>query len=187
MFAHDKEKIVKIKARECVTDCKLYLNDLSLDIRGPKEDEAFAVDPVLAKNIRRGNTLIEVMGNQGTEIVFGRKGLPKFFDLSVEFVDPDTRYDDSYLPVVKQNLKNYQLAGPLKAMLSGHQVEVIKTLKANGENASISWCPAPVNAWVIASKNVGLIYRQREDIERWNDSSHSFANEIAEVWFDKVE
>jgi hypothetical protein len=35
----------------------------------------------------------------------------------------------------KRNHKNYQLAGPLKAVLEGHQVEIIKTLKANGENA----------------------------------------------------
>jgi hypothetical protein len=35
--------------------------------------------------------------------------------------------------------KNYILAGPLKAILEGHQVEVLKTLKANGENVQVSW------------------------------------------------
>jgi hypothetical protein len=30
--------------------------------------------------------------------------------------------------------KNYILAAPLKAILDGHKVEVVKTLKANGEN-----------------------------------------------------
>jgi len=30
--------------------------------------------------------------------------------------------------------KNSILAGPLKAMLEGKKVEVLKTLKANGEN-----------------------------------------------------
>jgi len=30
--------------------------------------------------------------------------------------------------------KNAILAGPLKAILDGYQVEVLKTLKANGEN-----------------------------------------------------
>ena len=35
--------------------------------------------------------------------------------------------------------KNYILAGPLKALLEGHQIEVLKTLKANGENVQVSW------------------------------------------------
>jgi hypothetical protein len=30
--------------------------------------------------------------------------------------------------------KNYILAGPLKAMLEGDEVEVLKTLKVNGKN-----------------------------------------------------
>jgi hypothetical protein len=30
--------------------------------------------------------------------------------------------------------KNYILAGALRAMLEGNKVEVVKTLKANGEN-----------------------------------------------------
>jgi hypothetical protein len=42
-------------------------------------------------------------------------------------------------------------------------VEVIKTLKANGENAQISYNP-DVKAWVISSKNIGLVARKREDI-----------------------
>jgi hypothetical protein len=52
--------------------------------------------------------------------------------------------------------KNYILAGPLKAILDGHKVEVVKTLKANGENVQVSW-NEEVQAWVICSKNVGLI------------------------------
>lgn len=38
-----------------------------------------------------------------------------------------------------------------KAMLEGHKVEVIATLKANGENTQISYVPA-IDAWSIASK-----------------------------------
>ena len=52
--------------------------------------------------------------------------------------------------------KNFILAGPLKAILEGNQVEVIKTLKANGENVQVSWNP-DIEAWIICSKNVGLV------------------------------
>jgi hypothetical protein len=37
-------------------------------------------------------------------------------------------------------------------------VEIIKTLKANGENAQVSWNP-DVKAWVICSKNVAILAR----------------------------
>ena len=52
--------------------------------------------------------------------------------------------------------KNFILAGPLKSMLAGNKVEVLKTLKANGENVQVSWND-DAEAWVICSKNVALI------------------------------
>lgn len=99
----------------------------------------------------------------------GRKGLNKFFDLCYEFISPTERFLDEKLSVVKQNLKNYIMAGALKSILSGFQVEVIKTLKANGENAQVSW-NSVVKAWVIASKNVGMLARTREDVEKADPS-----------------
>ena len=56
------------------------------------------------------------------------------------------------------------MAAPLKAMLSGNKVEIVKTLKANGENAQISF-NSRADAWVIASKNVGLVARKKEDLQ----------------------
>lgn len=82
--------------------------------------------------------------------------------------------------------KNYILAGPLKAILDGHQVEVVKTLKANGENVQVSW-NEDVEAWVICSKNVGLIAQKRGDIDRNNSDRFVFAKEMAHVWFDILE
>ena len=59
--------------------------------------------------------------------------------------------------------KNYILAGPLKAIKEGHKVEVLKTLKANGENVQVSWNKR-VQAWVVCSKNVGLIAQTRQHV-----------------------
>ena len=82
--------------------------------------------------------------------------------------------------------KNHILAGPLKAMLAGNKVEVVKTLKANGENVQISW-NSEVEAWIICSKNVGLIAQYRDDIDTYKSDRFVFAKEMAHVWFDYLE
>ena len=93
----------------------------------------------------------------------GRKGLPKFFDMRVEFIDKATRRDMQQLKVEERNHLIFQMGGALKGILQGHQVEIIKTVKANGENAQVSWNP-DISAWIICSKNVGIVIRMIEDI-----------------------
>ena len=58
------------------------------------------------------------------------------------------------------------MAPVLKALKEGNQVQVLKTLKANGENVQISFCEL-INSWVICSKNVALVARSREDIKSY--------------------
>ena len=84
--------------------------------------------------------------------------------------------------------KNYILAGPLKALMEGHRIEVLKTLKANGENVQVSWCER-VQSWIVCSKNVGLMARNRQDIDcaNYNKDRFTFAREMAHVWFDKLD
>ena len=66
------------------------------------EDETYALDPILFKNIRRGNTLVAQQTPGGkNKIIMGRKGLNKFFDLHFEFISPENRYEDQKLSVVK--------------------------------------------------------------------------------------
>ena len=66
--------------------------------------------------------------------MLARKGLEKFFDLRYEFISPEQRFDDGKMSVEHHMQKNYILGGPLKALYEGCQIEVLKTLKANGEN-----------------------------------------------------
>ena len=84
--------------------------------------------------------------------------------------------------------KNYILAGPLRALMEGHRIEVLKTLKANGENVQVSW-NNQVQAWVICSKNVALIAQNREHANSNNYTAprFAFAREMANVWFDKID
>ena len=84
--------------------------------------------------------------------------------------------------------KNYILAGPLRAILEGHRIEVLKTLKANGENVQVSY-NATTQSWIICSKNVGLMAQTREQVDcaNYNKDRFTFAREMAHVWFDKLD
>lgn len=70
----------------------------------------------------------------------------------------------------------------MKAILEGHSVEIVKTLKANGENAQVSYL-RELDCWVIASKNTGLLARTRADIDKYDTSMYQFPMEMAECWF----
>lgn len=85
----DRAGLVKEKLRECPIDPRITIKDLMLDTKGPLEDKVYAQDPELSRNVRRGNTLLEIKQEDGTfKHVIGRKGLVKFFDLAIEYVDP---------------------------------------------------------------------------------------------------
>ena len=139
------------------------------------------------KNIRRGNTILSIKDNDGKKrLSHGRKGLEKFFDMRWEFISKEDRYNDSVIvnPIHHME-KNYILAEPLREILKGHEVEILKTLKANGENVQISWSEA-VHAWVICSKNVGLVAETIEDVDYYTADRYTFAAEMAVVWFDTL-
>lgn len=61
------------------------VNDMSLRVKASAEDEAFAGNPELWLNFRRGNTLVELYDpldyNRLLKVVVARKGLTKFFDI----------------------------------------------------------------------------------------------------------
>jgi hypothetical protein len=145
---------------------------------------------VLVKNIRRGNTLIKRYNQDQTHHFFvGRRGLMKFFDLRLPFISREERNClniKNYAEDLHQE-KNYILGPVLKAIAQGSEVQVYKTLKANGENVQVSYSKE-IGAWVIASKNVGLLARTREEIKLYNGKNDGdrfyFAQLMAKVWFD---
>ena len=130
----DNTAIVKAVANESANH-SIHLVDLKLNVQGPIEDEVYALNPVLIKNIRRGNTILRLDNAESeSEYILGRKGLEKFFDLRYEFISPAQRFKDEAMSVDHHMQKNYILAGPMKALMEGQRIEVLKTLKANGEN-----------------------------------------------------
>ena len=115
----------------------------------------------------------------------------KFFDLRIQYISATER---NGLPVKSENEllhqeKNYILAGPLRSIVQGYEVEVFKTLKANGENVQISFCKA-IDCWLICSKNVALLARQADHIDIYKKlpekDRYTYAVEIAQVWFEKL-
>ena len=157
--------IVKSNINQSEAMPHVTLIDLKLNVFGPVEDQVYAAFPLLIKNIRRGNTILkyyEPGQNPGdSKYSFGRKGLEKFFDLRYEMISPEQRTDDQCLEDEHHMQKNFILGGPLKTILEGSQVEVLKTMKANGENVQVSW-NKDIQAWVICSKNVGLVAQTRQ-------------------------
>jgi hypothetical protein len=97
------------------------IGDVSLEAKGPEEDELFAKDAFLWVNVRRGNTLIEIYDQHDFKkrisAFVARKGLSKFFDLNPPYVLPDTRYNETLLNPLQTNIKNYMLAPVKKALL----------------------------------------------------------------------
>ncbi len=94
----DEKSYAKAKDRACmIDDAMVKTFDLTLSVHGHLEDDAYSLSPFLVKNIRRGNTIIEVTDEAGkpSNYYMGRKGLPKFFDMRDEYIDPVTRTDTS--------------------------------------------------------------------------------------------
>ena len=189
--------LVRDVKTDCPFDGNIQIIDLKLDVFGPKEDFFYSTFPLLVLNVRRGNTILRVSSTTNDEKAsktshyLGRKGLQKFFDLRLGFVSRQERNAlnvDRYGCGLHQE-KNYTLAPVLKAIAQGHQVEVLKTLKANGENVQVSYS-AETESWVVCSKNVAILVRNRDDVKKYENGAGaarcSFACEMAYVWLDKV-
>jgi hypothetical protein len=76
---------------------------------------------------------------------------------------------------------------PVKeALKEGKTIEVLETLKANGENVQVSW-NSDIEAWLIASKNVAIVARSYADIGLYKEPRYVFAALMAECWFSILE
>ncbi|CAG9319447.1 unnamed protein product [Blepharisma stoltei] len=134
------------------------------------------------------------------ELYWARRGMYKFFDMSFEFLNQaDTKdleiagsfvgnfsLNYSKAEAHKEELRKVIFEGVEKAIRNGETVDVYKTVKANGENAQISYFQ-PLDSWIIASKNVSLIARNRKDLEKYSANRFNFAGLIANEWFNIIE
>ena len=90
MAAKDQVKFFRGVENVCPIYDDIACIDLSLQARAIEEDMTYKVQPLIMKNLRRGNTLLK--SSTDGSVVFGRKGLYKFFDLKYHFVSKEKRY-----------------------------------------------------------------------------------------------
>ena len=128
------------------------------------EDDLFLEKDFLFQHIRRGESLFY---NKAEDIYdYARLGLPKFFD-----------YKKSYNDSQKDNkLKNRVLGKILEIAENEKNNENVRyfaylTTKVNGENFQVSY-NTKYNCWIIASKNVSLAIRNKEDIEFYKNENN---------------
>jgi len=162
---------------------RLKTIDVSLKARTFKEDAIFARNKFYRENIRRGLSFVE----EGQKITLLRRGLEKFFDLRTEYFDVlEGKAELSTLKIslVEKDLYNVIFDDVTRVLNNGGKVLVYKTEKANGENAQISYNKR-YDAWVVASKNVSILIRSKDDLEEYRkltEGRYSFAIMIADAW-----
>ena len=152
-----------------------------------------------------------------------RKGMKKFIDLPYNFYrektekelkeeekekksngeDENEKKIDKYtlnfdLDEEKKSTLKYIFYPVLQELENDFYIEIIKLMKANGENAQISYIKK-FDYWVIASKNVCLLAQCRDDLEDYppftnhknpkerKPTRYSFAYKIGQCWFDILE
>lgn len=173
---------------------EVSLFDFSLVLKGDQEDRLYIKDSFLRNNVRRGNTIIQIVDNETNELkttFLARKGLKKFFDIREEYLEKefsDDKVDKTSIFTVSEHFKLSKLIfQSLRDSLSeGHEIEVFKLLKANGENCQIAWIES-TQTWLIASKNVSLLARTPDDIQEYGKDRFHYAKLIAKAWFDILE
>lgn len=199
-LARSGKSYIKIVEKYSTLYPHLNVIDLSLHGSGSEEDRQYSLNPFLQKNIRRGNTLLEIYDPYDFTLykntIVARKGLMKFYDLKQEYLCTDedfANFLDSGAKSkgkkidkkVENNLRNFIFSPVVHSLKEGHYVEVLKTLKVNGENAQISW-NAQEGLWCIASKNVGILAKNRQDLQNYpvdGNSRYGYAVDIALTWF----
>lgn len=117
--------------------------------------------------------------------------MQKFYDLQYEYLHPNQKIN-----LYHQRVKNI-IFDPIKTYLNQPQtlekthqfsVKIYKLFKENGEHCQISYTnKIAQGTWLIASKNVTILARDRSDINLYKKERFYWAKLIAEEWFNILE
>ena len=156
-----KSKDLLVKLNNYPTPIKnLELIDIKLGNR-MKEDDVFLENDFISEHIRRGESLFY---NKEEKVYdYARIGLPKFFD-----------YQKSYKDTEKEKYLKQRVLGKLMEVENkGGDVKYYAylTTKVNGENIQVTY-NTKYDCWVIASKNVSVAIRNKEDIEFYKNEKN---------------
>ena len=129
-----------------------------------KEDDIFLEKDFIAQHIRRGESLFYNKAENTYD--YARLGLPKFFDYKKSYNDSenDIKLKHRVLGRILEIKENEKINENVKFF-------AYLTTKVNGENFQVSY-NKKYNCWVIASKNVSLALRNKEDIEFYKNENN---------------
>ena len=132
-----------------------------------KEDDIYLEENFIQKYLRRGESFI--FNISSNEYDYARFGLPKFFDYKKQIIEEkDKKINNCVLGEIEKTSTN----------IKNLKYYVYLTTKVNGENFQVSY-NKKVKAWVIGSKNVSILCRNKEDLEFYKDENN-FKNEDIE-------
>ena len=171
----DKKKVNKLK------EMNIRLNRMPTPIEGVElidiklgaklaEDDIFLEEDFVAQYMRRGQSLF--YDKNSDTYYYARIGLNKFFDYKKNFDDNNA----------KDKMQQKRVIGNLiKISEENKDNNNIKflaylTTKVNGENFQVSY-NTKYSCWVIASKNVSMAVRNKEDINFYKNADN-FSNYI---------
>ncbi|EAS07444.2 RNA ligase (macronuclear) [Tetrahymena thermophila SB210] len=176
------QKKVKVMEEQMPWDTKVQINDISLHRGGPLEDKKYAYFPKYRINIKRGNSVCVVHSEESEEKIepfFCRRGMRKFYDLIPEYLNEGKKLSGYH-----QKVKFLTLNEAKEKLDSGQfQVHLYNLFKENGEHCQISYLQM-FDMWLIASKNVTILVKQREDAEKYyHKLRYYWAKLISDEWF----
>lgn len=156
-----RPKDLLIKFNRMPTPIKdLELIDIKL---GSKiyEDDIFLEKDFIAEHLRRGESLFYNKSKDSYD--YARLGLPKFFDYQKSFLDigDESKLKERVLGKIMEVSKNEKNVKYFAYL----------TTKVNGENFQVSY-NIKYNCWVIASKNVSIAVRNKEDVEFYKNEKN---------------
>ena len=178
--------------------------DFSFNKKGIEENNLYLNNPEYFSYFRRGFSLYELNG----KLMILRKGLIKFNELPYDFYKIygknkyelyfDYKDSEEFNSEQKTNFQELlkSIFYPIYKYLSKkNKIIIYKLLKANGENAQIGY-NQQLQKWVIASKNVSLICKNKNDLydnyeplhkNSYKPTRYNIAFQIALCWFDILE
>ena len=164
----DKKKYYRLK------DSLIKLNRMPTPIEGVElidiklnskltEDDIFLEEDFIAQYLRRGESLFYNKNNNTYD--YARIGLNKFFDYKKEFKEENE----------KDKLQQKRVVGNM-IKINEENKENVKflaylTTKVNGENFQVSY-NTKYACWVIASKNVSMAIKKKEDINFYKNGNN---------------
>lgn len=192
-----KHKKIKILSEITPFSEHISLLDIALHKKGPLEDKLYARYPIFYRNIRRGNSILQIYDgkNEIPKRIICKRGLRKFYDITTELMEYTKALNNNtpklpFLTSLQKKIRNiifekieYLAKQPT---MNWQKMTISKIYKENGEHCQIGYTKE-IDAWVIASKNVTILIRTKEDLALYNKERHYWPKIIAETWFEYLE